>query len=49
MRSSQRGGCRRTTVQRGRRKLHPVYVVERRLALEWMIRRDDWDDVALDT
>lgn len=30
-------------------KLLPVYVVERRLALEWMIQRVDWDDVALDT
>jgi hypothetical protein len=29
--------------------LHPVYLVERRRALEWMIGGSDWDEVTLDT
>ena len=30
-------------------KLHPVYVIERRRALEWLMSDQDWDAVALDT
>lgn len=35
--------------QRPPGSLHPIRVVERRRALEWMLTRDDWDSVALDT
>lgn len=39
-------GAHRRTLPR---KLHPVYVIERRRALESLMSNDDWDDVQLDT
>jgi hypothetical protein len=30
-------------------RLHPMYLVERRRAFEWMMSSDGWDDVSLDT
>ena len=30
-------------------KLHPIYIVERRHALEWVLSKHDWDEVPLDT
>jgi hypothetical protein len=30
-------------------RVNPIYVLERRRALEWAVGSDDWDDVALDT
>jgi hypothetical protein len=30
-------------------KLHPLFVIERRRALEWCLSTVDWDDVPMDT
>jgi hypothetical protein len=30
-------------------QLHPIYVIERRRALEWLIGKSDWDDVDVST
>lgn len=30
-------------------RLSPIVVVERRRALEWILSREDWDDISLDT
>jgi hypothetical protein len=35
--------------QRPPGRLHPIYVIERRRAFEWLIGKDGWDDVKLDT
>lgn len=35
--------------QRPPGRLHPIYVIERRRGLEWLIGEDAWDDVKLDT
>lgn len=34
--------------QRPPGRLHPIYVIERRRALEWLIGKDSWDEVSLD-
>lgn len=35
--------------QRPPGRLHPIYVIERRRAFEWLIGKDSWDDLSLDT
>lgn len=42
----------RDAILRGQRppgRLHPIYVIERRRAFEWLIGPDAWDEVRLDT
>ena len=38
-----------TNRQRAPGKLHPIYVIERRRALEWLLSDSDWDHVLMDT
>jgi hypothetical protein len=35
--------------QRSSGRLHPIYVIERRRAFEWLMGEDAWDDVELNT
>jgi hypothetical protein len=35
--------------QRPPGRLHPIYVIERRRGLEWLIGKEAWDEVELDT
>lgn len=35
--------------QRPPGRLHPIYIIERRRAFEWLMAKDAWDEVNLDT